>query len=588
MKRALDRALAWLRAPETIGRFVDLAIASLLFGLYLWLLLRTVGDLGYARDEGFYFQAARRYGEWFELLAKDGRAARAPDVVDRYWSTNAEHPALMKALFALSNVLLQKTRHTFELVGTSFRFPAMVFSSALIAVLYLWARRLHGRAAGLVAAISLGFFPRFFYHAHLACFDAPITAVFALTACAYADSLRHERGARSVIGPIVTGLLFGLALDTKHNAWFLPIAGTFHLFLTGALALWTKAPLWRSVRRILANLVAMGLIGPLVFYALWPWIWHDTLHRLEMYVQFHVQHEYYNMEFLHENYWKPPMPRGYAWLMTVATVPTISLVLFAIGFVGRTRDLLVTLRARAKDRLPGLRESLFIALCLGACYGPWLSRNTPIFGGTKHWMPAYPFLCLFAAGGFAIATRGIVRVARRAAGWAGRARLGLRARVGPISVRGVLVGLTLVASVVAAPIREALHAHPWGLSAYTPIVGGAAGAASLGLNRTFWGYTTGSVATWINDNVKPNGSVYIHDTAYQSWQMLQEEGRIRGDIRAAASIDRADVGLYHHELHMEGQEYQNWTSFGTVAPAEIGALDGVPVILVYRRPVVAR
>jgi hypothetical protein len=46
----------------------------------------------------------------------------------------------------------------------------------------------------------------------------------------------------------------------------------------------------------------------------------------------------------------------------------------------------------------------------------------------------------------------------------------------------------------------------------------------------------------------------------------------------------ADFGLYHHELHMLGQEYQNWIAFGTAAPDHIAGLDGVPVILVYRRP----
>ena len=43
----------------------------------------------------------------------------------------------------------------------------------------------------------------------------------------------------------------------------------------------------------------------------------------------------------------------------------------------------------------------------------------------------------------------------------------------------------------------------------------------------------------------------------------------------------ADAGLYHHEQHMEGVEYQEWIAFGTTAPSEIRGLDGVPVIWVY-------
>ena len=38
-------------------------------------------------------------------------------------------------------------------------------------------------------------------------------------------------------------------------------------------------------RRALAALGAMAILGPLVFYALWPWIWHDTLRRLRDYAR---------------------------------------------------------------------------------------------------------------------------------------------------------------------------------------------------------------------------------------------------------------------------------------------------------------
>ncbi|MEO8183472.1 MAG: hypothetical protein ABI895_31950 [Deltaproteobacteria bacterium] len=47
------------------------------------------------------------------------------------------------------------------------------------------------------------------------------------------------------------------------------------------------------------------------------------------------------------------------------------------------------------------------------------------------------------------------------------------------------------------------HAHPWGLSFYTPLVGGAPGAAGLGLNRTFWGYATGALQSQIDAGEPP-------------------------------------------------------------------------------------
>jgi hypothetical protein len=49
------------------------------------------------------------------------------------------------------------------------------------------------------------------------------------------------------------------------------------------------------------------------------------------------------------------------------------------------------------------------------------------------------------------------------------------------------------------------------------------------------------------------------------------------------SPDEADVALYQDEPHMRGQEYQIWEALGTAAPVAVDGLDGVPMVLVYRR-----
>ena len=203
-------------------------------------------------------------------------------------------------------------------------------------------------------------------------------------------------------------------------------------------------------------------------------------------------------------------------------------------------------------------------------YGAWLSSTTPIFGGTKHWMTAYPFLALFAGCGVqAVLTR---------------ARERWPASPLKLLLRGRLLEPLVVALVLLAPAVQALHVHPWGLSNYNALVGGAAGGATLGLNRGFWGYTTGAVTPYLNE-VAPRGArVYIHDTARQSWTMLQRDGRLRNDLRGVGKVANADFGLYHHEKHMSGQEYQNWVAFDTAVPDHVAGLDGVPVIWVYRRP----
>ena len=559
LSRAIHRALE--RSPGA----VDPAIALGLGVACTALLLATAHTLGYARDEGFYFHAAESYARWFEQLAREPAVALERRSIDAAFAVNREHPVLMKSLFALS-WLAQKKWHLFAEEGTSFRFPAMLTAGMTTGLCYLWGTAVRGRAAGLVAAALFALVPTTFYHAHLACFDVPIAGLWLLVAWCYHRSLVT----RSVGWALATAVSFGLALDTKHNSWFLPIAFVAHLLVRRGPGL---------VRDLRAGRLAvplawplMAVIGPVVLVTLWPFIWYDTAERLAWYVRFHTRHDYYNIEFLGETYWQPPFPRSYAWLTTAATVPVVALVLFVIGLAVAARERLPAYLARwrghAHDQAseasdPGGARLLWL-LGVAVNYGPWLSRGTPIFGGTKHWLAAYPFVALFGGLGFAWAAAKLVDAAptpawRRAAPW--------------------LLG----ASVVVAPAVETLRAHPWGLSAYTPLVGGASGAASLGFNRGFWGYTTGSLVDELNARVPPGGSVYIHDTAWDAWRMLQRDGRLRADLRVAASPAGADAAIYHHEQHMSGVEQQIWIALGTTTPAAVRGLDGVPIVWLYLR-----
>jgi 4-amino-4-deoxy-L-arabinose transferase-like glycosyltransferase len=522
----------------------DALIAVGLFVGYAGLLLATCGSLGFTRDEGFYFAAASAYERWFGLLWQNPVAALEPSVVDRYWSVNHEHPALIKTLFALSHRALAGLLPE---VSTSFRLPAVLLSSLAVAVTFSWGSRTLGRAGGLVAALSFAFMPRVFFHAHLACFDLPVCALWLVTGYVYVRSLETPSYGLA----LGSGVLYGLLLDTKHNSWIFPFALLLHFAVVRGVGLVAElragGAWWRSLPLAWAALL---LVGPAVCYALWPWLWHDTLSRLQEYVRFHTAHEYYNMEFLGRTYFRPPMPRGYAWLMTLATVPLVTLLLAGVGAVCALRP------------GPARTDYAFWGVSIFASYAPWLSDATPIFGGTKHWLTAYPFLCLLAGLGF---TR--VQAAVRGA-WP---RLS--------------APLPLAACVLCGPVVMALHAHPFGLSAYTPLVGGAPGAATLGLNRTFWGYTTQSLAPFVNARAPRRGVVYVHDTALQSFAMFQEDRRLRRDLRGSLDIAASDVALYHHEPHMSRVEQQIWLDYGSVAPDAIASFDGVPIAWAYaRRP----
>ena len=67
--------------------------------------------------------------------------------------------------------------------------------------------------------------PRVFFHGQLACFDSAVTTMWLLVVYAYFRSLEQARWG------VIAGVLFGLALATKHNAWFIPALLLIHYLM---------------------------------------------------------------------------------------------------------------------------------------------------------------------------------------------------------------------------------------------------------------------------------------------------------------------------------------------------------------------
>ncbi len=198
----------------------DYLVAIVIFCSYVGILLSTM-DMGFTRDEGYYFYAAERYYGWFDEL-ETNQANGVPEDsfeqenIDRHWGANPEHPVLMKTLFGLSWHAFSQERDLMS-PSTAMRFPSAVFAALLLALIYLFAVEAFGsRGGGIFAAVAMGFMPRFFFHSHLACFDVAITTVWFLVIYAY------WRAYHSRLWGWLTGIFFGIALITKLNAFFIP------------------------------------------------------------------------------------------------------------------------------------------------------------------------------------------------------------------------------------------------------------------------------------------------------------------------------------------------------------------------------
>jgi len=544
----------------------DHLVGVLLGVTYVALLMSTSVDLAMSRDESFYVVAAERYAAWIELATDDFDAASEQAAIDRFWGYNHEHPSLVKSAFALSHLAQQKWE-LFPTPGMAIRFPGMLSAGLLLWVIYVFGARVYGRQAGAFAAMSFALMPRVFYHAHLDAFDVPITLMLTLVTYCYWRSLENPRWA------IWTGIAFGLALATKHNAWILPGVFLIHW-------LWTVWGEVRHRRRGLPRrvglvpwwLVAMVAFGPAIFIGSWPWLWNETLPRIDEYCAFHVNHDYYNMAYFGVNYFYPPFPVSFPWVMTLYTVPLTTLVLALAGIGMRLRALVppgLETRLWPRGKVAPDRRHTEVLL-VGAMLAPLVVislPSSPIFGGTKHWFPAYPFVAMFAG----LAFWHLVHVTR--------GLLGSRVPRGRWVIRG------LAAVVLLAPAAaETVHSHPFGLSHYGFAAGGVPGAADDGMNRQFWGFTHGVLSEWLAEQMPEGGRVWICDATHQSWAQMHRDGMLPENIRATGNMVAADYVLVHHEHHFAEVDFQAWVAFDTVQPVRVLTYDGVPIVSVYENP----
>ena len=548
----------------------DHAIGAALCVAYIAVLLATAPAIGLSRDESIYVGAARAYAGWFEQLATDPSAALARESIDRAWRVNSEHPPLVKSLFALS-YLVDREASLFTRESLPYRFVGMLSAGLMLWLIHVIGARLWNRRVGLFAALAYALLPRPFYHAHLCAFDVPIALAVLAVTYAYLRTLSAPRLlSAQVLG---CGLLFGAALATKHNSWGLPGIYAIHFAVVLILARVYRgksgdqtSDAARPTSAWPRWLIAIVVLGPPIFIGSWPWLWNDTLERIDDYAAFHVHHDYYNIEYFGVNYFWPPFPISYPWVLTVYTVPVTTLALALAGIALRARATVLDVRSALRG-LPPSDPRFTDVLLFGSALAPLVIIAlpwTPIFGGTKHWFPGYPFLMLFAGYAFDRALSACSELTKSFA---------LR-RAAPVLLGAIVLTPALI---------ETAHSHPFGLSHYGMAAGFVPGAADKGMNRQFWGFTTGSLAPFFNQHVPDGSRVYVCDTTIGAFRMLAEDGLISERIRPTLDLAQSDFALVHHELHMAEVDFQIWSAYGTTKPAYVLSYDGVPIVSVYKR-----
>lgn len=602
-----------MSAANRSERLIAIGLLAAAF-LALW---GSEGQVGFTRDESVYFAAGESYARWVQLLFREPARALSDQAIVGAFDFNHEHPALMKLFFGLSHFIFHQGLGLRP--AAAFRLPAFAVAAWIAPLLFLMGSALFGRKAGVFAAVSFFLVPRQFFHSHLACFDVPVATLWLLTVYTFFRAQSERRHW------LYCGVAFGLALSVKHNALFLPLvlapfalarayrqsaesppgrawlrallalcasvgalylvlfaalgperfqqgfallspqAGLFALLVGGGAVLsWRLRAAHPGTFRAVAPILAMAALGPLVFYALWPYLWHHPVERTAWWLSFHAQHNHYTWFYLGQLLRQPPFPLEYVLVKTALTVPlSLSLpMVLGLGAAAGRGVLQLLGRKRAEVSWAELLVLVNALVSIAIISHP----QVPHFGGVKHWFPSMPFLSLLAGSS----------VSRAATGLWGRV-----SRWRPLpewAVAGPLMALLALPALIGL-----VRVHPYGTSYYSELAGGLPGAASLGMQRQFWSNNVTGVLEWLNRNAPVGARVYLHEVNGFSFRDYQRNGMLRADLAPAGGPQDAELAVYQYHQEFKEHELNIWQAFGTAKPVAGLYLDETPQLVVYRR-----
>lgn len=537
------------------------AKCGLILAFYLGVQVAGMLHTGLTDDDDFYLPAGAAYVGWLADVATFDSGAFSPKAIDAAFEPNHEHPPVAKYALGIAG-------QVFGFLGP-IDGPRMatVLWSTLAAAVLLWLAVGHlGRARGLVAgglAVAfLLFLPRFFFHSHVGTLDVPVTATYLLGA---AVALFGEQRARWAW---LAGPAFGLAAATKLNGPFLILPMVAFWLLTRPVAPADPDETQPHLRLppLPGTFVSMLVLGPLVFFTLWPWLWFDPIERAREYVEFHLNHYPIYLLYFGTVFERPFAPWHAPFVLTGLTVPAPVLFLAAAGAafgVGVVRDR-VARRSVADD--PGRREGdlvLFTLLHAVFTIGVVAFSGAPKYGGVKLFLPFFPFLCLLA--GY------------------GALRLGESVRGQGRALRGVVWSLGPAAALVSLAVLLRFGEH--GLSQYNAAAGGLRGATALGMERQYYDVPFREMIRWLNENAPENARIHYlpnHWEYERTFRWYHRAGELRSDVRATKSERAADIVILTHERRFRryGNDLLRYRDRRVLFTKR---LDGVPLWTAFAR-----
>ncbi|TDJ51482.1 MAG: DUF2029 domain-containing protein [Nitrospina sp.] len=522
-----------------------------------WILFSVVGmavgsgtaGMGLTWDESMaHFWGSEVFRAWLShawdtLLAGQWSVLWDPAFHGKYWPPVTPenqkffnfnyHPALTRILPTLTWFVF----HGWFGDIVAYRMaPAILFALAVMAVFRVMARRFDS-ATGLFAALSLALMPRVFGHAHIAATDTAMMAFWLFAVVAFYKGLEDKRWSYGF------AVLLGLAFSVKFTGVLIPLALIMYMILA------REKRAWR-------NVVVAAVISPVVLIALNPTWWVDPFSGFfTHYVQTALSRNttapiatYYLGEL-----YPVHAPWHYSLVMTAVTVPVAILLFVLLGAVWGVRQ-----RAD-KWVLLVLSQLIFYYLIL-------VLPLSPDYDGVRLFLPVFPFLACLAGLGY----RGLRDwVFRNMDRWPPLIKWGRKRIVALI----FLITFTW-------PALQLADSHPFYLEYYNGLTGGVAGAHRAGFETTYWFDT---VVPSVRDTINRfplNSRVGVLPPVVDYLRYMQDHGLLRQDL-VFTQTDMDYIILLPRQSKFRDF---TWDLYHRQKPVFKLSLEGVPLLLIYRKP----
>lgn len=359
----------------------------------------------------------------------------------------------------------------------AYRIYGIGLAASLIGLIFWWVSKLYGKFAGFIATISLATYPLFWAEAHFNNEkDIPETVYWWFLLV----SVWKAIVGKSWKWGLVSGLFFGLALGTKFNILFVGFVLLpwifIYLFQKTKSEKTSFIKLLISYKKIFFSFLAAIIIGILIFFGSWPYLWVDPVSNIESVIKYYKTIGLTSN--INYNFVGPFGINTYPSQWVIFTTPLLILFLSFLGIIYS----LFSLR-KSKDKI----EILFLLGLLVPLLRVTLPGAT-IYGGIRQIMEYVPALAIFSGIGASLLLKII--------------SLKIRYKF--------LISLVLIVLFIPH-VMKLISIHPAENVYFNSFIGGLKGAKEK--NFPAWGNSFGGPyrvgVEWINKNAQAGAKVAL-------------------------------------------------------------------------------